>query len=76
MMGKKFQSVSIWWFPGGYFVRGYYRGASYLIERCATLDEAVRVAFAADRKQHSVALVPAREEIEELANKIVEGGSA
>jgi len=75
---KKFQTVSIWWFPDGYTVRGYYRGASHLIQKCETLDEAVNLAFATDRKQLSVALVPAKEEIDQVVEKIAKamGGDA
>jgi len=66
---KKFQTVSIWWFPDGYTVRGYYRGASHLIQKCETLDEAVKVAFSTERKQLSVALVPAKEELDQIVDK-------
>ena len=76
MAHPKFQTVSIWWFPDGqtfhYTVRGWYRGGSHLIERCTTLDEAVTVAFATDRKQLTVGLVPAKEELEAFANKAAE----
>lgn len=75
---KKFQTVSIWWFPDGYTVRGYYRGASYMIQKCETLEEAVKVAFATDRKQLSVALVPAKEDIDQFWEKVAKamGGDA
>ena len=72
MAHPKFQTVSIWWFPDGYTVRGWYRGGSHLIERCTTLDEAVAVAFATDRKQLTVGLVPAKEELGAFANKAAE----
>ncbi|MGR3702294.1 MAG: hypothetical protein ACU0A4_09420 [Paracoccaceae bacterium] len=70
MISKKFQSVSIWWFPECFTVRGYYRGASHLIKKCVTLEEAVKVAFAADRKQLSVALIPATQELDHFAQKV------
>ncbi len=76
---KVFQTVSIWWGERGFSVRGYYRGVSYFIEKFDSLDSAVECAFATNRKQRSVALVPIKEEFEEFARKAVEaliGGAA
>lgn len=67
---KKFQSVSIWWHDKGYTVRGWYRGASHLIAKHETLQEAVDAAFATPRKQLSVALIPLKEEAQEFAEKV------
>jgi hypothetical protein len=66
----KYQTVSIWLFPEGYTVRGYYRGASHLIAKTDDLQSAVDVAFATDRKRLSVGLIPAEEEFAELADSI------
>lgn len=66
---KPYQTVSIWIFDHGYTVRGYRRGASYLIQQTQSLDEAVTVAFATDRKQRAVSLVPAEEQFEAFAQE-------
>jgi len=81
---KQYQTVSIWWFPDSYTVRGCYRGASHLIAKCSDLQTAIDLAFATDRKQLAVALVPAKEELEAFAKKVadmlqrpfIEGGKA
>lgn len=71
---KKYHSVSIWFFAGEgphYTIRGYYRGSSYLIDKTTNLDAAAVIAFATPRKNMSVALVPAKEELDAFADKIV-----
>ena len=66
----KYQTVSIWWFGDHYTVRGYHRGASHFIAKFDTLQEAVDTAFATDRKQLTIGLVPAKEEINAFAEKV------
>lgn len=72
MTAPKYQTVSIWWFSNHYTVRGYYRGASHFIAKCQSLQEAVDTAFATDRKQLTVGLVPAKEELDACAEKVAD----
>ena len=71
MSAPKYQTVSIWWFPDHYILRGYYRGASYGIGKFDTLQEAVDTAFATDRKDRAIGLIPAKEEIAAYADKVM-----